>query len=48
MQEDERLLPEDDEDGVAQFRNLGQNEEERPKSGNAIALDEAEKNVPAL
>ena len=43
MQEDERLLPEDDEDGVAEFRNLGQDKEERPKSGNAVVLDEAEK-----
>jgi hypothetical protein len=43
VQEDERLLPENDEDGVAEFRNLRQDEEKRPEAGDAIVLDEAEK-----
>ena len=42
MQEDERLLSEHDEDGVTQFRNLGQDEQQRPEAGHAIVLDEAE------
>jgi hypothetical protein len=43
VQEDERLLPENDEDGVAEFRNLRQDEEKRPEAGDAIVLDEAGK-----
>ncbi len=42
VQEDERLLPQHDEDGVAQLGNLGQHERQRPEAGDAVTLDEAE------
>lgn len=41
VQKDERLFPKYDEDGVAQLGNLGDDEQERPETGNTIALDEA-------
>lgn len=44
MEEDERLLPEHDEDGVAQLGHLRQHEHERPEAGNLVGLDEAETN----
>ena len=44
MQKDEWLFSEDDEDGVAQLRNLGQDEHQGPKAGHAIVLDKTETN----
>jgi hypothetical protein len=43
VQKDERLFPEHDEDGVAQLRDLGQDEHERPESRHPVVFDETGK-----
>lgn len=40
VEEDEGLLPEDDEDGVAQFGELAQDEHPRPEAGDLVLFDE--------
>jgi len=41
MQEDERLFAQNDEDGVAQFWNFGQDEHGGPESRHFVLDDEA-------
>ena len=43
MQEDERLLPQHDEDGVHQLRDLGHGEEVAPEAGDRAVGDVAVK-----
>jgi len=45
VQEDERLLSEDDEDCVSQFWHFGEDEGQSPKAAHAVRLDETAKNT---
>ena len=41
VEEDERLLPQHDEDGVSKLRHLGHGEEVAPEGRNGVVLNKA-------